>query len=73
VLKGCWRFLQDNTNPITKKNMDDRKRGGEERIAEHTAIGMTIRKLFETYDTRSRAKFNLMEKTALNIRHLVDV
>jgi hypothetical protein len=47
VLKGFWGFLHDNTctcpvgsthnsNPRTKKNMDYRKRGGEERTAEHT-------------------------------------
>jgi hypothetical protein len=42
-------------------------------VSLNTPLGMTIRKLFETYDTRSRAKFNLMEKTALNIRLVVDV
>jgi hypothetical protein len=47
-LNGCCRFLQYNTctcpvgskhnsNPKAKKNMDDGKRGGEERIAEHTS------------------------------------
>jgi hypothetical protein len=59
--KACLRvvggFFQDNTctcpvgskhnsNLRKKKNMDDRKRGSEERIAEHT----------------STAKFNQMEK-----------
>jgi hypothetical protein len=28
--------------------------------------------LLETHDTTSTAKFNLMEKTALKIRHLVE-
>jgi hypothetical protein len=37
-----------------------------------TPPGMTITKLLETYDTTSTAKFNLMEKTALKIRHLVE-
>jgi hypothetical protein len=49
VFKGSWGFLQDNTrtrlvgskhnsNPRIKKNMDDRKRGGEERIADNQKI-----------------------------------
>jgi hypothetical protein len=33
---------------------------------------MIIRKLLETHDTASTAKFNLMEKTALKIRYFVD-
>jgi hypothetical protein len=41
-------------------------------VSLNTPLGMTIRKLLETYDTTSTAKFNLMEKTALKIRHLVE-
>jgi hypothetical protein len=53
-----------NSNPRTKKNMDDRKR---------THLCMTIIKMLETHDTTSTAKFDLMEKkTALKIRHLVE-
>jgi hypothetical protein len=48
VLSACWGFLQDNycicpvgskhnSNPRTNKNMDDRKIGGKQRIAEHTS------------------------------------
>jgi hypothetical protein len=33
---------------------------------------MIIKKLLETHDTTSTAKLNLMEKTALKIRHLVE-
>jgi hypothetical protein len=37
-----------------------------------TPLGMIIRKLLQTHDTTSTAKSNLMEKTALKIRHLVE-
>jgi hypothetical protein len=40
-------------------------------VSLNTPLGMTIRKLLESYDTTSTAKFNLMEKTALIITHLV--
>jgi hypothetical protein len=36
------------------------------------SVLLIIRKLLETNDTMPTAKFNLMEKTALKIRHLVE-
>jgi hypothetical protein len=40
-------------------------------VSLNISLGMTNRKLLETCDTTSTAKFNLLEKTALKIRHLV--
>jgi hypothetical protein len=34
-------------------------------VSLNTPLGMTIRKLLETYDTTSTAKFNLIENIAL--------
>jgi hypothetical protein len=34
-------------------------------VSLNTPLGITIRKLLETHDTTSTAKFNLMQKTAL--------
>jgi hypothetical protein len=48
---------------------------GEEMVKSvslNTPLDMIIKKLLETHDTTSTAKFNLMEKTALKIRHLVE-
>jgi hypothetical protein len=41
-------------------------------VSLNTPLGMTIRKLLETYDPTSTTKFNLMKKTALKIRNLVE-
>jgi hypothetical protein len=41
-------------------------------VSLNTPLGSTTRKLLETQDTTSTAKFNLKEKTALKIRHLVE-
>jgi hypothetical protein len=53
----------NNSNPRTKKNMDDKKRGGEER--EHTSRHDNQKLARNTwYDMTSTAKFNLMEKNS---------
>jgi hypothetical protein len=41
-------------------------------VSLNTPLDMVIRKLLETYDTTSTAKFNLMVKAALKIRHHVE-
>jgi hypothetical protein len=41
-------------------------------VSLNTPLSMTIRKLLETHDRTSTANFNLMENTALKIRHLVE-
>jgi hypothetical protein len=43
-------------------------------VSLNTPLGMIIRKLLETHDTTSTAKFNLMmmERTALKIRQAMD-
>jgi hypothetical protein len=41
-------------------------------VSLNTPLGMKVRKLLETHHTTSTAKFNLMKKIALKIRHLVE-
>jgi hypothetical protein len=47
-------------------------KGVETSVSLNTPLGMIIKKLLETHDTTSTAKFNLIEKTALKIKHLVE-
>jgi hypothetical protein len=51
--------------------MDDMKEVVKS-VSLNTPLGMIIRKLLETHDTTATTKFNLMEKTALKVRHLVE-
>jgi hypothetical protein len=54
-------------NTIPTPEQRRKWRTGKKVMRENTPLGMTIRKMLQTDDTTSIAKFNLMEKTAWKI------